>query len=117
MRPFALLLINIFFPVLDRSRARNPTRRCRISRDGRFMFMYLRGPHRIWEARPHSAGWEVMDVLGTTSAAGPAAAAVRGLVVVGGWRRVVVVGRLLKTGEEGDDVLGRRRGREEKDLG
>lgn len=117
-RPLANLLFKILRPVLDRSRLRNPDRRFLINRDGRFMFMYRRGPHRIWEARPHSAGLEVMDVLGTMSAAAAEASALS--VVVVGWSKlvVIVVGLLLKmeevVGEEA--VLGRRRGREEKDL-
>lgn len=85
-----------------------------MSRDGLFMFWYRRGPHRICEARPHNAGLEVMLVLGTTSAA---AAAVVSLIGAAGWNRpVIVVGLLLKMEDVVVEMLGRRRGREEKDL-
>lgn len=77
------------------------------------MFMAFRGPQRIWEAMPHSAGLEVIALLGTTSAI---SAAVE-VCVGAGWNSSVV-GLLLKMEDVGEkDVLvGRRGGREEKDL-
>lgn len=86
------------------------------------MFMCRRGPHRIWEARPHSAGLDVMDVLGTMSATAAIAFSALSVVavVLEGWSKLaaIVVGLLLKMGEVvgENDVLGRRRGKEEKDL-
>lgn len=77
------------------------------------MFMYRRGPHRIWLCI--SAGCADIADVGTISAGACSAAAVA--VVVGVkdvWRRVV--GRLAKMLLVGVDVLGRRVGREEKDL-
>lgn len=119
--PFVFLLCSIFRPVLVRIRLRNPCLRMRISRDGRFMFMYRRGPQRICEPTPTSAGFDVIAVLGTTSAAvvaptasavvvGAAAAGVKAL----GMRRPAAGLRAKMLGDAA--MLGRRVGREEKDL-
>lgn len=92
----------------------------RISRDGRFMFMYRRGPQRICEPTPASAGFDVIAVLGTTSAISPpnAAASVAAAVADGvkalGMRRPAAGLRAKML--DGADMPGRRVGREEKDL-
>lgn len=74
--------------------------------------MYRRGPHRIWLCI--SAGCADIADLGTTSAGACSAAVVAVVGVKEVWRRVV--GRLAKMLLVGMDVLGRRVGREEKDL-
>lgn len=91
----------------------------RISRDGRFMFMYRRGPQRICEPAPASAGCDVTAVLGTMSAspvpptASAAADAGAGVKALG--MRGPAVGLLAKM-LGGAARPGRRAGREEKDL-
>lgn len=74
------------------------------------MFMYGRGPHRIWLCR--SAGCADIADVGTRSAVACSEVVAVGVKDV--WRSVV--GRLAKM-LVGVDVLGRRVGREEKDLG
>lgn len=76
------------------------------------MFMCFRGPHRICEARPQRAGLEVIAILGTMSSTFPSLV-IAGVVVDGSKGAITL---LLKTEEEADNVFGRRRGREEKDL-
>lgn len=89
----------------------------RISRDGRFMFMYRRGPQRICEPTPASAGCDVTAVLGTTSAVAPTASVVAAVVGVKalGARRPAAGLRAKRLGCA--DRPGRRAGRDEKDLG
>lgn len=87
----------------------------RISRDGRFMFMYRRGPQRICEPMPASAGCEVTAVLGTTSAAAESAVVVVAAVGVRALGMRPAAGLLVKM-PAGADRPGRRIGREEKDL-
>lgn len=121
--PLVFLLWSILRPVLVRMRLRNPCLRMRISRDGRFMFMYRRGPQRICEPTPASAGCDVIAVLGTTSAiaddppptAASAPTAVGPIVVAALGARSPTVGLLVKM-LGGADMPGRRIGREEKDL-
>lgn len=74
--------------------------------------MYRRGPHRIWLCI--SAGCADIADVGTRSAGACSAA----VVAVVGTKDVCrrVVGRLAKMLLVGMDVLGRRVGREEKDL-
>lgn len=105
-------------------RLKNPCLRMRISRDGRFMFMYRRGPQRICEPAPANAGCDVIAVLGTTStiaddppptAASATAAAVGPIVVAALGARSPAVGLLAKM-LGGAERPGRRIGREEKDL-
>lgn len=111
--PLAFLLAIVLRPSLVFIRVKNPTRRFLINRDGLFMFWYRRGPHRIWLCR--SAGCADIADVGTISATVPSAATVDAVGVVKDvWRRVV--GRLAKMLDAGVDVLGRRVGREEKDL-
>lgn len=96
-------------------RLRKPCRRCRISREGRFMLRHLRGPHRICVCT--SAGCDVIADVGTTSAAVEVEVEVEVNVGVGVKSAVVcrrVVGLRLKMVLSGR--AGRRRGREEKDL-
>lgn len=76
------------------------------------MFMYRRGPHRIWLCI--SAGCDDIADVGTMSAVACSAAVVAAAGVKDVWR--MVVGRLAKMLLLGMDVLGRRVGREEKDL-
>lgn len=122
--PLVFLLCSILRPVLVRIRLRNPCLRMRISREGRFMFMYRRGPQRICEPAPASAGCDVIAVLGTTSAVAvpPTASAAAAAVVVAaagvkalGMRSPAAGLRAKMLG--GADRPGRRVGREEKDLG
>lgn len=93
----------------------------RISREGRFMFMYRRGPQRICEPTPASAGCDVTAVLGTMSAvaAPPPTASAAPVVVATGVKalgmRSPAAGLLAKM-LGGADMPGRRIGREEKDL-
>lgn len=118
--PLVFLLCSIFRPVLVRIRLRNPCLRMRISRDGRFMFMYRRGPQRICEPAPASAGFDVIALLGTTSAvaAAPTASAVVVVAAAGvkalGMRGPAAGLRAKMLGDAA--MLGRRVGREEKDL-
>lgn len=118
--PLVFLLCSILRPVLVRIRLRNPCLRMRISRDGRFMFMYRRGPQRICEPTPASAGFDVIAVLGTTSAVAPPSAAVSAAAAVAdgvkalGMRRPAAGLRAKMLGDAA--MLGRRVGREEKDL-
>lgn len=117
--PLVFLLCSILRPVLVRIRLRNPCLRMRISRDGRFMFMYRRGPQRICEPAPASAGFDVIAVLGTTSAvAAPTGSAVVVVAAAGvkalGMRRPAAGLRAKMLGDAA--MLGRRVGREEKDL-
>lgn len=92
----------------------------RISRDGRFMFMYRRGPQRICDPAPASAGFDVIAVLGTMSATAvaPTASAVVVVAAAGvkalGMRSPAAGLRAKMLG--GAAMLGRRVGREEKDL-
>jgi hypothetical protein len=94
----------------------------RISRDGRFMFMYRRGPQRICEPAPASAGCDVIAVLGTTSAiSDPATASAAPVVVACVGEKAVVGARRPAAGLRAKmlgcaDMPGRRIGREEKDL-
>lgn len=74
--------------------------------------MYRRGPHRIWLCI--SAGCADIAYVGTISAGACSAAVVAVVGTKDVWRRVV--GRLAKMLLVGMDVLGRRVGREEKDL-
>lgn len=118
--PLVFLLCSILRPVLVRMRLRNPCLRQRISRDGRFMFMYRRGPQRICEPAPASAGFDVIAVLGTTStaAAAPTASAAAAPVAAGvkpPGARMPAAGLRAKM-LAGADTHGRRIGREEKDL-
>lgn len=117
--PLTLRRINVLRPSRVRSRLRKPWRRCRTSRDGRFMFRQRRGPQRIWLLAWAKDGCAEMAVLGTRSAvAASAVAAVEGAKAGVGRRRVV--GRLAKMEEVCDVVgvvvVGRRAGRMEKDL-
>lgn len=119
--PLVFLLCSILRPVLVRMRLRNPCLRMRISRDGRFMFIYRRGPQRICEPTPASAGFDVIAVLGTTSAiaaAAPTVSAVAPVAAAGvkapGIRRPAAGLRAKMLA--GADMHGRRIGREEKDL-
>lgn len=111
--PLDFLRNRSFRPERVRSRLRNPCLRIRTSREGLFMFVARRGPHRICVAP--SAGCAVIADLGTTS---DAAVSADSPVVVGVkvvvWRRVV--GRRLKMLAPLLGKLGRRVGREEKDL-
>lgn len=77
------------------------------------MFIYRRGPQRIWLPMPHSAGCDVIADLGTISAVAASVVVAVGVKVVV-WRRVV--GLLLKMEVVGMHAFGRREGREEKDL-
>lgn len=118
--PLVFLLCSILRPVLVRMRLRNPCLRMRISRDGRFMFMCRRGPQRICEPAPASAGCDVIAVLGTTSAipvppTASAAAADAGAGVKALGMRGPAAGLLAKM-LGGAAIPGRRLGREEKDL-
>lgn len=91
----------------------------RISRDGRFMFMYRRGPQRICEPAPASAGCDVTAVLGTTSAVAAPTASTADVVVAAGVKalgmRSPAAGLRAKM-LGGADMPGRRVGRDEKDL-
>jgi hypothetical protein len=116
--PLVFLLCSILRPLFVRMRLRNPCLRMRISRDGRFMFMYRRGPHRICEPAPASPGCDVIAVLGTTSAipdpiAASAAACVGMKVPVGA--RDPAAGLLVKM-LGCAEMPGRRIGKEEKVL-
>lgn len=117
--PLVFLLCSILRPLLVRIRLRNPCLRMRISRDGRFMFMYRRGPQRICEPTPESAGCDVTAVLGTTSAVAAAASAAAAAVVAVGVKalgmRSPAAGLLAKM-LGGADTPGRRIGRDENDL-
>lgn len=120
--PLVFRLCSILRPVLVRMRLRNPCLRMRISRDGRFMFMYRRGPHRICEPTPASAGCAVIAARGTTSAASdPPAAAIDVVAVVVGVKALVLGARRPAAGLRAKmlgcaEMPGRRTGRDEKDL-
>lgn len=105
--PFSVLRLIIFRPSFVRIRLTNPSLRFWMSLVLRFMV--LRGPQRIW-AR---AGWEVMELLGTRSAARPSAVCV--------WAGVANVG--VKGDRDGltkavvlEDSVGRRGVKEVKVL-
>lgn len=89
------------------TRLRNPARRFWISLLA--PAIVGRGPHRIWVPSPASAGCEVIDDLGTTSADSAVA-------VVGSRARGQVAGRKVVVDVAGVGREGRRLGREEKAL-